>query len=66
MFIGIQNIAAAIVTYTTEGGKFYVEGVASGSTKGWYYAFQKVKALIRNMGASELRMIMLRARPYIL
>ena len=27
MFIGIQNIAAAIVTYTTEGGKFYVEGV---------------------------------------
>lgn len=27
MFIGIQNIAAAIVTYTTEGGKFYVDGV---------------------------------------
>lgn len=27
MFIGIQNIAAAIVTYTTEGGKFYVNGV---------------------------------------
>ena len=27
MFIGIQNIAAAIVTYTPEGGKFYVDGV---------------------------------------